>query len=130
MDIAGFTTVLIAIASHQWIEAFALGVTMMRNDVEPLRMVKLVALYSSMVPFGLLMGTILSYVLMGTVGVWVRASLTSIAAGTFIYVSAIDILLEEFGQDKSQKYLKFVTVCFGFLLLCGVKLLFDSDFRL
>jgi len=126
-----FTTILGAILSHQWIEAFALGVSMLRNEVRVSKLIKCVILYSIMVPVGLGLGTIVSYFLSGKVEVWVRASLTSVASGTFIYVAVCDILMEEFSEGKSNgKYWKFAILMFGFVLLCGVKVVFDSGLGL
>jgi len=125
--IEDFTTILAAILSHQWIEAFALGVSMLRNEVGVPKLIKCVILYSIMVPVGLGVGTTLSYFLSGKVEIWVRACFTSIAAGTFIYVAVCDILMEEFSEGKTRgKFWKFLVLLFGFFLLCGAKVVFDS----
>lgn len=45
---------------------------------------------------------IVSFLCKGKIGIFVTGILTAIAAGTFIYVSVVDILVEEFSGVKAE----------------------------
>ena len=118
--------IFIAIIAHKWVEAFALGISMMRDGIRPLRMLLLAAVYSCMTPLGALIGTLLSLALSGDAATIFTAVTTGIAAGTFVYVAVVDILVTEF-MDSRDKYLKFFMTILGFVLMSGLFVLFDHE---
>jgi zinc transporter ZupT len=117
--------IFVAIIAHKWVEAFALGISMMRDGVPPMRMVWLAALYSIMSPFGSLIGTILMALLEDNAAAIFTAITTGIAAGTFVYIAVVDILAPEFMYSR-DKYLKFLFTVVGFILMSGLFMLFDD----
>jgi len=115
----------IAIISHKWTESFALGVSLLKLG-EIKKFVRCVAMYTSMVPVGIILGSLLSLLLTGRTADVTAAILNGIASGTFIYIALVDILLEQF-QDAKYKFYKYMSLIFGFLLITGLFLLFDEE---
>jgi len=91
-----------------------------------LEIFKYVMIYSSMGPFGLLLGAALAFAVSGTAQVILNGIVSGIAAGTFIYISLVDILLREF-NDPTDKYIKYGLCWLGFALITSSILLFDDE---
>ncbi len=90
----------IAIISHKYLAAFALGVPLYKSEINLVLNVGVALLFGSLTPMGIAVGWILSK----SVGGWVGDIFISIAAGTFIYVSICEVLIPEFSaQKKSEK---------------------------
>ncbi|KAL6080013.1 ZIP Zinc transporter family protein, variant 4 [Balamuthia mandrillaris] len=118
--------VFIAIVSHKWIESFALGISFLRADTSIKSFIKLVAIFSVMVPSGMLIGIALQFALRGKAGTIATAVCTAIGSGTFLYVAIVDILLDEFMVAK-DKYLKFGLAVFGFVAISSLIFAFPHD---
>lgn len=125
-SVSEVTTIFIAIISHKWTESFALGVSLAKSNVtKKVDICKFLGTYSIMTPLGLVLGAILSYAVTGHGQAMTNAVVSGIAAGTFIYIALVDILLKEF-DDPSDKYLKFLFCLVGYGLITGSILLFDD----
>jgi len=121
---AAMAPLFVAIISHKWTESFALGVSLLHlSDLK--KFIKFVAIYTSMVPSGLLLGAILSVTLEGGSAALTTAILNGIASGTFIYIALVDILLEQF-TEAHLKFWKFMFCAFGFMLITLMFVLFDE----
>lgn len=130
-----FTTLIslfVAIISHKWIEAFALGVAINKvqiDDVIP-RTLKLITLYSFMEPMGIIIGLILSTHLNEEQLLTTQAFVLGVASGTFIYVAVVDILPSEFSEkdnNDKDKYWKFLLLIFGVGVICVVVSVFTHS---
>jgi zinc transporter ZupT len=117
--------VAVAIVAHKWVESFALGVSMIREHVPLRRMTILAAAYAWMTPLGGLIGMAALGVLQGPVQYIFTGIVTGFAAGTFVYVAVIDILLVEF-ESASHQYAKSVSTVFGFALMAFMSYYFHS----
>jgi len=118
--------IFFAILSHKWVESFALGVSLVKNKVSRSMLIKCIILYSCMVPCGIVIGLILSYVVSGQASNIIQAFVGGIAAGTFIYIALVDVLLVEFAVAR-DKWWKYLLTLFGFTVITLSVLLFDSD---
>lgn len=128
---SNLTTLLslfIAIISHKWIEAFALGVAINKVQSEDLitRTLKLVSLYSLMEPLGIIIGLIISSHLTEEQLLTTQAFVLGLASGTFIYVAVVDILPSEFssGAHDRDKYGKFGLLFLGVVAIAIVVTVF------
>jgi len=117
-----------ATAAHKWIEAFALGVSILRlGSVDVLSLVKSVSIYAVMTPAGVLVGALLEFFLSGEAADVTTAACTAFASGFFIYVALIDIMMEEFSEARyHNKYLKFLLLLVGFCLNASLVFLFSD----
>jgi len=118
--------IFFAILSHKWVESFALGVSLVKNKVARQTLIKCILLYSFMVPSGIVVGLILSFVVTGQASDVIQAFVGGIASGTFIYIALVDVLLVEFSVAR-DKWWKYLLTVFGFTVITLSVLLFDAD---
>ncbi len=95
-SIGGASFILVAILTHKWSAAFALGVSLVRNAVPRRRAYGRLALFALSTPLGVVAGSTLVGVMRSSIGRSFDAAFLSIAAGAFIYIAAVDILQDEF----------------------------------
>jgi zinc transporter ZupT len=97
----------IAILAHKWAESFALGMSFYKSNTEIGTYVRMIILFAIFTPLGITIGMILS----GT-GPLIQGIFLAVSSGTFLYVSASEVIVEEFAitRYRYQKY---------FLYLCG-----------
>jgi len=118
--------IFFAILSHKWVESFALGVSLVKNKVPRTTLIKCILLYSFMVPSGIVIGLILSFIVTGDASNLIQAFVGGLASGTFIYIALVDVLLVEFAVAR-DKWLKYLLTVFGFTVITLSVLLFDTD---
>lgn len=92
-DIAG--VMLLAILAHKGFESFSLASVFSMTDITRPRLITLLVLFSLITPAGLLMGGALTGWLGGSI-----TALTSLAAGTFLYVCLCELLPEVFHRRE------------------------------
>jgi zinc transporter 1/2/3 len=126
-------SLFVAIISHKWIEAFALGVAINKdqetNDIAIKKTLKLILLYSFMEPMGIVIGVILSTSLSEERLLITQAFILALAAGTFIYVAVVDILPAEFADPGpgADKYVKFMLVLVGITAIMIIVIVFSHS---
>lgn len=109
----------IAIVAHKGFAAFALGMSFLQNSIPLSKAVGAIVLFSSMTPLGLVVGFTTSSLVSVTASLWTSLVFKGIAAGTFIYVSLVEILLGEFEgmDDKNPKLIGFIMGLTGMTVL-------------
>jgi zinc transporter ZupT len=118
---------VISIFSHKWAEAIAVGVALMKFDTSARQYWLLITIYALAESIGTLLGIILLASLTDPAASWLVQNIVgSIAAGTFIYVATIDILVEEF-QEGIDKYYKMFFCLLGFVGMSALTFSLDSD---
>jgi len=122
----GTIAIFIAIISHKWVEAIALGSSLLRSSSNVMRLCVLSVIYTSITPIGIIIGFLSQEILKGFASNLFNAIITGISAGTFIYVATVDILTEEFRNGR-DRFLKFSACVFGFSLTAFVVIAFDTD---
>ena len=108
--------IAIAVLAHKGSAAFALGISMLKSKIDKAKIIKIIAMFSIMTPFGVLIGILLSHVLEGKAVEFSIAMFDALAAGTFLYIAIMDIFNEEF-MDKKHTYLKLLFSILGLLLM-------------
>eukprot|EP01090_Pellita_catalonica_P018390 TRINITY_DN5925_c0_g1_i2.p1 TRINITY_DN5925_c0_g1~~TRINITY_DN5925_c0_g1_i2.p1 ORF type:complete len:319 (-),score=26.54 TRINITY_DN5925_c0_g1_i2:55-1011(-) len=116
----------IAVIAHKWVESFALGISILRTEMRWPKFLKIIAFYVTMVPIGIIIGGVLSEVISGKSGDVLTACLTAIASGTFLYVSIVDIIIEEFATSE-DRFIKFPLLVFGFCSMASLLFAFDHN---
>ena len=99
-----------AIILHKWAAAFALGISFYKSGTEKDLFIKMILLFTSFGPLGIIIGMIFS-----DAGNLIKGIMLSISAGTFIYVAASEVIVEEFSLSKKTN-IKFLWFLFGGLL--------------
>lgn len=103
---AGLLVLLIAIIAHKGSEAFALGLSMVRGNISGSRIPRTIGIFAFMTPLGIVFGSLLSTALTGHTAMLFAGIFDALAAGTFIYVSVLDVIGEEFALpgDRLAKF--------------------------
>lgn len=107
-------SIFIAILAHKGIESFALGTSLLRSSMAYTTKYYLCLVgFSLMTPIGILAGIALERTFESELA---SLYVSSIAAGTFIYVSIVEVILNEFKrpQDKLVKVFA-LAIGFGFM---------------
>lgn len=109
--------IYVAIASHKWVEAFALGVSLVKNNLTRKKYFSVIFIFSNVTLLGAAIGLgVTSLVASGTAGI-VEGVLTAIASGSFIYVAAMDVLAHEFElHSPGIAFFKYLCCVFGFAI--------------
>eukprot|EP01121_Diplochlamys_sp_Union-15-3_P010166 TRINITY_DN2831_c0_g2_i2.p1 TRINITY_DN2831_c0_g2~~TRINITY_DN2831_c0_g2_i2.p1 ORF type:complete len:233 (+),score=22.88 TRINITY_DN2831_c0_g2_i2:207-905(+) len=112
-NVNGTLDVLWAILCHKSIAAFVLGTSLATLKNKKLG-VLLVILFSMMTPLGIALGIVLSRAFSSSVSFLTEGILTSLAAGTFVYISIADILQISLFKDWMFSKLLATLVGWGF----------------
>ena len=99
---ASAVLIFVAILAHKSSAAFALGVSLLRCSLPKARARGLLAIFALSTPAGILTGAALGGLLRSRDGSYFDATFLSLAAGTFIYIAAVDILQDEFLQPGGR----------------------------
>ena len=125
-DIDVALTIFLAMIGHKWVEAFALGLSLVKAKKRSWAFFGFIMMFAIVGPFGLLVGLGIQTGLNGSSSDITTAVMTTMASGTFIYVSIVDILIEEF-QTPRDKYLKFFAAIIGFAAMTSLIFAFPHD---
>lgn len=112
----GSLAIFIAIVGHKGSAGFALAVSLHRGGISRTAISKHIALFSLMTPLGIGLGSVFISLLASTASLGFEAVFDSLAAGSFLYISAVDIIKEEF-LKPAQRWPKFVLLCLGLGLM-------------
>ncbi len=111
---------LLAILAHKWAESFALGISFFKSGTEKGTFIKMIVIFALFTPFGIVIG-----LLFAQAGNLIQGILLSISGGTFIYVSASEVIVEEFSVTK-YKYRKYLFYLLGGILV-GILKIFEVE---
>jgi zinc transporter 1/2/3 len=104
-NIADATVLGVAIVAHKWVESMSLSVAFVKSPVSFGQFIKVFLVYAAMTPLGIGVGIVVSYLLSGTAYHLTVGILESLAAGSFVYVAFMSVLVEEF-FSSTDKWLK------------------------
>ena len=124
---------LIAVLSHIWAESFTLTVSYTKANFSRKKVIFLLILFSSSAPLSILLGMILEKIGDQFIEI-AQSTLISFAAGVFVYVSIVEILVEELNDSSPPqistpnykvgryraalwRYSRFGCFCVGFSLM-------------
>jgi len=108
--------IFIAIVSHKGCAAFALGVSLREAEFPKNKALGVVAIFSCMTPLGIVIGSLFSAVLEEKAAYLVEAVFDGVAAGTFLYIAILDIMVQVFLQ-REDRWTKFLLMALGFVLM-------------
>ena len=102
---------LVAILAHKWAESLALGISFFKSGTERNIFIKMIVIFSLFSPSGIIIG-----ILFSSAGYLIEGILLSVSGGTFLYVSASEVIVEEFAITK-YKYKKYAFYLLGGILV-------------
>ena len=115
-DVDDAARVLAAIAAHKAFAAFALGLSLVRGGLPRGSLLRVVGLFAAMSPLGVVLGA--AFALDGEDSV-TSGTIQAFAAGSFIYVALVEIILSEFDAGGDQG-LKFVAMLAGVVTMLSL----------
>lgn len=111
-NIVGTMSMVIAIVVHKGAAGSALGISMVKGFPDNFRLIRqLIFVFAIATPIGVLIGMLAS-----NAGDTVDVIMSSLAAGTFVYIGCTEMVVQEFSKPE-YKWLKF------FAYLCGAGLI-------
>jgi len=117
--------VFLAIVTHIWAESFTLCVALLKSGRVQQKTLTYMGAYSFLTMVGILMGMLLEKIFTGALVSVITAVLLSVAAGSFLYVSILEIMVEEFHENTSSgKNTKFALLMLGFVFMAIVAFFF------
>jgi zinc transporter ZupT len=113
----GVIFLAIAIISHKWAEAFTLGISFSRTGTEKGTFIKMIILFCLFTPLGVFIGMLIE-----TINEFITGIFLALSGGTFLYVSASEVIVEEFSISR-HKFQKYFLYLLGGILIAGLCLL-------
>ncbi|KAI5101252.1 zinc transporter ZIP1, partial [Silurus meridionalis] len=110
--------ICIAILVHKSIIVFSLSVKLIQSAVGPIWLIVYILVFSIMSPMGIAIGIGVSEAQL-QMGALVQAVLEGLAAGTFIYITFLEILPHELNSPERQ-LLKVLFILLGFSLMASL----------
>lgn len=104
--------IALAILAHKATAGLALGITLERRGTDRGRSRRYLLLFATMTPLGILAGLLGSGLLREGAGLYFDATVSALAAGTFLYIASIDMLQDEFLKPGSR-WAKWVSAVTG-----------------
>ena len=120
-NLSGSFVIFIAIIAHKGAAGFALMLDFQRATFERAKSVRMLVLFSSMTPLGVIIGSGLDSVLHEGYGPLLEGMFDTLAAGTFLYVAIVEIIGKEF-TDRRAVMPKFAALCLGLALMAVIAL--------
>jgi len=94
--------VIVALLCHKGSAGFALVVGMVAAGAERRQLWTVLAIFASMTPLGIVLGTVASGLLEGPTAALVEGSFNALAAGTFIYIAILDVINAELSSADDR----------------------------
>jgi zinc transporter 1/2/3 len=110
-----------AIAAHKWAASLSIGISLSKTGLPDPPIYRLLALFSAATPFGILLGISISK----AANEAVQGVFFSITVGTFLYIAASEVIVEEFAITR-YKYTKFGSFLVGIVTI-SLLTLYDPD---
>ena len=114
--LANVVLIFVAIAAHKSTAGFALGVSLARNEVHRRRALGLIGLFAMITPIGIVLGLLATNALHSRGQTIFDAVFLALAAGSFIYIAAFDIMRDEFLQP-GPRAVKWLLAATGYGLM-------------
>ncbi|XP_069561772.1 zinc transporter ZIP1 [Brachyistius frenatus] len=113
--------ICIAILIHKSIIVFSLSVKLVQSAVRPLWVVAYIGVFALMSPLGIAIGIGVMEAQLAA-GTLIQAVLEGLAAGTFVYITFLEILPHEL-NSPGQQLLKVLFVLIGFCIMAALAFL-------
>ena len=115
---------LTGLFAHKWIEAFALGVTVLNARFSKFESFSLMTFYALLTPIGIGAGMLADFYTASPQKKGEKALtelvLNGAAAGSFLFVSCIEMIPPEFHTKNQSTPAKFMAIVIGFMIMAAV----------
>ena len=113
-DIGAMVNIIVALSIHKTAASMSLGISISKNfeSSDQSKGLMLLFFFSFATPLGILIGLLLQ-----DTNELVEIVFSSLAGGTFIYIAASEVIVEEFSVPGRKKYLQMMTFLLGALII-------------
>ena len=125
-DFSATLNIMLALMCHKVAAAMSLGSSITKNFVENDEKKKgifLLVIFALATPVGIILGLTLQE--FGTT--MIEVIFNSLAGGTFIYIAASEVIVEEFSMPDRHKWLQYFTFLCGIAIITALWLLEGDD---
>ncbi len=121
VSLSGSLVIFLAIIAHKGAAGFALTLDFQRAGFARRKSVRMLTVFASMTPLGIILGSGLDRLLHKQYGLLFEGLFDALAAGTFLYVGIVEIISKEFA-DRHGVAFKFVALCLGLTIMALIAL--------
>ncbi len=125
-DVSTTLQIFGALCIHKTVLAFSLGLRLVQSRLSSQAVALLCIVFSIMAPIGGFAGIAVVQLAQKKYADMVSGSLQAIACGTFLYVTAFEILPHEL-NEKGNRLWKLLMLVLGFSVICAFLLLYPAD---
>ena len=100
---------LIAILAHKWSESLTVGISFITAEIEIKKSIYYMFIFTLFTPLGIFLGQLFT-------NEYAIGIANAISAGTFLYISTAEIIVEEFSIAK-DKFWKFISYTIGIIFI-------------
>lgn len=108
--------VIVAILAHKGTAAFALAAVLQQSGLARRIVYKLIGIFVAMTPLGMVVGALVSSGTEGRAAILIEGIFDGLAAGTFLYIAALEIIHKVF-QGARSAWLKYALLLLGFAFM-------------
>lgn len=119
--LTGSFVIFLAIIAHKGAAGFSLALDFQRADFARAKSLRLLGMFASMTPLGIVVGTGLNKLLHHRSGELFEGLFDTLAAGTFLYIAIVEIIAKEFAVREAV-VTKFAVLSFGLGLMALIAL--------
>lgn len=110
---ASTTSTFIAIVVHKGFAGYAMGAVCRKSTMTALSVLPGFLTFSLMSPIGAIIGALVSNAMNGTAQIWFACIFKGIAAGTFLYVGLIEVIIHELHEENENNLMKLIFILIG-----------------
>ena len=120
-DFTGTLNIMLGLFIHKVAASVSLGSSIAKNfaENEKRKGVFLIIIFAIATPSGILLGLLLQK----TDKLMIKVVFNSLAAGTFLYIAASEVIVEEFSMPDRYKWMQYFSFLFGITLITSLLLL-------
>ena len=93
---------VVALAVHKFAAAFTLGSGLIRGGVSVATFRKTIGAFALATPLGMVLGTVFQRFVSDDAGLLTEATFDALAAGSFLYIAALDVVHDEFYHKRAS----------------------------
>ncbi|CAB3397908.1 unnamed protein product [Caenorhabditis bovis] len=123
----GLISLFLSLLIHKAVEAFSVGIQLSKagSHAQLRILISTIVIYGLMTPIGSILGAFLQMGGKSLQKDWAMLVLESLAGGTFIYVTFVEIVAHE-KQNHFNNFKQLICIGFGFLLICAMTAIFGE----
>jgi zinc transporter 1/2/3 len=101
-SVVAFYSLITALSVHKFAAAFTLGSSLLRGRVSASAFRTVIMAFALATPIGLILGSVFQRIVESDTGLLIEATFDALAAGTFLYIAALEVIHQEFFHKRAH----------------------------